>query len=435
MQRQKFTRHQRGMCAVAILCLAFSAVSGCARVLMPTPNLYAYGTAHEWDRVPPELQTNTVDVVYATDRAPLDSKQRGKHYGLARSRSLAFGTCTVAIGKNLSWPDLVAASSKRRHGAIPLSIQQIDEIGRFPETPWEFNVVNGEPVADDEVIAQHERACRQVRELVAERLRSASRKDVYVYVHGFNNLFDDAAFIMAEFWHFSGREGVPLIYSWPAGGGAGFRSYNEDRESGEFTVFHLKQFLEALVETPGLEKIHVIAHSRGTEVLTSALRELNIKYRAMGRDPASTMKIGNLVLAAPDIDYDVATQRLSAERITRICERLTVYSSPRDRALAAANWLFRSALRLGTLTLREIPRDRRLALGKLRDVSFIRADVTSDFIGHSYFYKNPAVSSDLILLIRDDLDPGAENGRPLERDGGGFWTIRDNYLKYGPHAD
>ena len=48
-------------------------------------------------------------------------------------------------------------------------------------------------------------------------------------------------------------------------------------------------------------------------------------------------------------------------------------------------------------------------------------------IGHSYFYSNPAVSSDVILILRDNFDPGAENGRPLIKMGPSLWSITDDY--------
>jgi hypothetical protein len=47
--------------------------------------------------------------------------------------------------------------------------------------------------------------------------------------------------------------------------------------------------------------------------------------------------------------------------------------------------------------------------------------------GHDYFHSNPAVSSDLVLLMRYQLPPGAENGRPLGGNGHGFWAIDDRY--------
>ncbi len=44
-----------------------------------------------------------------------------------------------------------------------------------------------------------------------------------------------------------------------------------------------------------------------------------------------------------------------------------------------------------------------------------------------YFHSNPAASSDLILLLRYGLAPGAENGRPLESVAPGFWLIKLEY--------
>jgi hypothetical protein len=39
------------------------------------------------------------------------------------------------------------------------------------------------------------------------------------------------------------------------------------------------------------------------------------------------------------------------------------------------------------------------------------------------------VVSDLILLLRDDKPPGAENGRPLTSHGAGIWEIHNDYLR------
>ena len=47
--------------------------------------------------------------------------------------------------------------------------------------------------------------------------------------------------------------------------------------------------------------------------------------------------------------------------------------------------------------------------------------------GHSYFHASPAVSSDLVLLMRYQLSPGTETGRPLRSHDSGFWVIDDTY--------
>ena len=50
----------------------------------------------------------------------------------------------------------------------------------------------------------------------------------------------------------------------------------------------------------------------------------------------------------------------------------------------------------------------------------------SDQYGHSYFRDAPTVSSDLVLMLRDNLDPGVP-GRPLEPVGPRFWQIPPGY--------
>ena len=55
--------------------------------------------------------------------------------------------------------------------------------------------------------------------------------------------------------------------------------------------------------------------------------------------------------------------------------------------------------------------------------------------GHTYWIDNPAVLSDVILILRDDLPPGEEHGRPLIRAETGLWEIYDGYPFAGPHVE
>lgn len=55
--------------------------------------------------------------------------------------------------------------------------------------------------------------------------------------------------------------------------------------------------------------------------------------------------------------------------------------------------------------------------------------------GHNYWIDNPAVVSDVILILRDDRPPGAEHGRPLIRAETGLWEIHDGYPHAGLHGE
>jgi esterase/lipase superfamily enzyme len=282
--------------------------------------------------------------------------------------------------------------------------------------PGKRQVLDAEIQASDtilhEALHQHMAGCRS--------------RTVNIYVHGVNVSCDFAVQTIAQLWHFMGRDGVPIAYTWPAGQG-GLRGYTVDRESGEFTVSHLKRLIVALAASPDVDRINVIAHSRGTEVTLTALRELYLEYTCEGGTLQHQLKIGDVILAAPDLDFDVLNQRVASEGILNAPERLTVYVSEKDRAINLASWLFASALRLGTLPLALLTPTQQDRIGETPALELIDARTQrADFFGHSYFYQSPAVSSDVILTLKHHAAPGSPE-RPLIHVGPNLWAIDDEY--------
>jgi esterase/lipase superfamily enzyme len=405
-------------------------IAGCAesRLLMPTPNLYTDEKATLFEALPEEYASTLVELIYVTDRGPETDEAGNLRYGYSRSNSLAVGTTVVDLGKNATWEELAEASrTQSRIGAFKLSLVSIDEFTRMPPTPTPYEVIDGKVVENREIVAARDAAAARFQDEVKRRLALTPRKDVYLYVHGFNNTFEDAAFALAELWHFFGREGLPIVYTWPAGH-PGIFGYTYDRESSEFTVFHLKQVIRWLSEQPEIENIHLIAHSRGTDVATSAFRELVIWARGAGLNPREQFKIKNIVLAAPDLDVQVLSQRIAAEYLALAVDQATLYTSSEDKAIGIAEWLFASPRgRVGTWTIEKLDEEeitRMKAYGGR--VTIVDFEGESTGYGHDYFRTNPAVSSDLVLMIRQGLKPG-EAGRPLENSGLNFWLIPDGY--------
>lgn len=426
-QWTSFARLAGRASALSLMLFAVCVLAGCQGPhLMPTPNVYVQTQSSPFADVAPPLRTNTVDILYATDRRPQPHDDGNLAYGYRRSPSLAVGSCVIEIGENISWDTLVVQSQQaERSEKLPLHIRNITEQVRFPATPMPFALQNGQPTVTPEAQAAYEHAAGQVRQEIRQRLALTPRKAAYVYVHGYNNTFEDGALVVAEFWHFLGRQGVPILYTWPAGIG-GLRGYTYDRESGEFTLFHLKQFLRLLASIPELEELHLIAHSRGTDVLTSALRELYIETQASGKSFRSVYKIKNVVLAAADLDLEVVTQRVAAEYMGLGSERNTIYVSDVDKAIGFSGSLFLSLRRIGQLRPEDLTDEQRHHLEQVARTQLIDARVPTGFIGHSYFYRHPAVSTDLILLLRDGLEPGSP-GRPLHKRGANFWQITPDY--------
>ncbi len=424
---------------LVIAALLLFAGCGGSLQLMPTPNIYARGFAEPFPDVPPSLQNNTAQVLFLTDRLPEpDSTPENRVYGTKRSRSVAFGVATVEFGKHVSWSDLAAASKTgNRAVSLPMTITKTQEIGRFPASPQ--SLIESAPEESIPLSAgtqpttariERDEAAHTAEALLSQHLAAVPDKEVFVFVHGYNNSFYDGVTTIAGLWHFLGRRGVPVSYSWPAGRGGLLRGYTYDRESSEFTVFHLKTMIREIAQNPDVKKINLIAHSRGTDVLASAIRELHLEISSTGKSTREELKLGTMVLAAPDIDLDVMLQRIVTARIGRIPERFAMYVCPNDQALGLSNWLFRGAVRAGKLRSDMFTADELHALRTLKTVQIIDARISkAGAFGHDYFHSSPAVSSDLIMLMRYHLQPGAESGRPLGSDRQGFWIIDDDYPK------
>ena len=356
-----------GMRRIAMLA-AIALFTGCATTypLMPTPTVYVGPQGKPlFADVPAADQKASIDLLYVTDRAPGTEAAKTLPYSAERSHSMAFGTVTVEFGEGVPWDTLVAQSTlSKRSVPLDLKLGPTTELGRFPPISYGVEPTPAGLVRTPAAIDAHEKAAAMLQGEVARRLGAAPRKEVVLFVHGYANTFQDASFTMGELCHFLGREFVCAIFTWPAGGSRGlFFGYNVDRESGEFAVHHLKQAIRLIADTPGVEKVHLLAHSRGTDVLVTALRELEIEAYIGGLLLDSRFKVRNIVLMSPDLDLDVGVAKLfSIESDPDLPYgkapnprlvfphpklRLTVYTSEGDKALSVSEWLMGSLRRMG----------------------------------------------------------------------------------------
>ena len=409
---------------------------GCAmheRALMPVPNLYTGTEAPVlFEKLPADLKTSDADLLFVTDREPETDDDNNLIYGYGRSRSAAFGSAIVVFRPDMAWEDLERVSIERdRSTGLTLEMKSVKELGRFEDTPGPVVDINGESQLAPEYLESNQKVVLAFRNELKRRLALSPRKEIIMFVHGYNNDFNDAAFTLAELWHYMGRQFVPLLYTWPAGRG-GPSGYIYDRESGEFTVHHLKNLISELSDIPEVETFHLIAHSRGTDVMTSAFRELTLVGRASQAEVPDEFRGSHIVLAAPDLDMDVVSQRIVAEDLGRETRNITIYTSQSDKAIGLAEKFFKSVSRLGTLGTDELTETVLSSVRNVDGISFIDLQETTSLKAtHSYFHSDPAASSDLILTIRYDREPGAENGRPLKPVTTGFWQIEPGY----PHVN
>lgn len=420
-----------------VFALSLVAVGCSSRTyLIATPTICIGPAGREsFERIPEDLRTGEMRILYAADRDIVKRTALGVQYGSGRSGQLSIGVATVGFDPAIEWNALVeqCTTEKRRGPRIAMQVQKTEEFGVLAVPLKDMEVREGRyRLAPASLQLIHDSRAK-LHEEMRERLAHSPRKDAYIFVHGFNNTFDDAIFRLAMIWHMAGRPGVPIAYTWPAGRG-GITGYAYDRESGEFTVFHLKKFIEAVAACPEVERIHLIAHSRGTDVVCTALRELNIEIRAKNLRTQEQLKLANLVLAAPDLDGDVFEQRFAIEDLHLAAHRTTVYLSRADLALAISKWLFGGGGRVGNLTPDKLSPDARQKMSQLKGFFMIDCNVSGFSGSHDYAFAHPAVLSDMILLLRDNRDPGESNGRPLKQTYEGVWEINNDYPAYEARA-
>ena len=424
---------------VVLFLMAAQLVASCSihRPLMPTPDVYALGIKEPYpETLPSQLRTVDANIMYLTDRLPELAEDGRLDYGMGRNHVLALGEAVVNIGGDLDWEALAAdARSGVRSSAVNLSVNSVTEKVRGPLGTLISYQADGSLGGTEDAVRQAEALAESSQEMVNQRLTMAPRKEILLFVHGVNTSFDEALFTTAELWHYLGREFLPIAYSWPAGHGGALRGYTYDRESSEFTVFHFKKLLAWLAGIPDLEGIHIVAHSRGTDVVATAIRELTIEARASGKLPQEQFKLRNVVMASPDISIDVLLQRTEREGTLWAAERWTTYTSERDKAISLSEWLFGED-RFGKAgsggidpPVKALMTNRSHGDTSGRDSVIEYSGRNVGAGGHTFFRTNPAVSSDLVLTVRYGLPPGAENGRPLDHIEGYFWKIGDDYMK------
>jgi len=299
---------------------------------------------------------------YTTDRSP------GGHLDL--------GICEVTIPKTHVTGELEAPSILR--------LEVHEDLARH------VALQKTERLADERFYA-----------LLRERVQTSSRKELFLFVHGFNVSFEDAARRTAQIPHDLKFDGAPVFFSWPAHDKF-ILTYPADEKNVDWSAPHLKRFLVEVAKESGASSINLIAHSMGNRALAAALREIDLELRDQAK------LFNQVILAAPDIDADDFRDNI-APAMQRTAQRLTLYASSRDDALLASQLLHRGP-RAG---------DAGEGLVVVNGVDTI--DVTaidSSPWGHSYYGSSDPVLQDLKLLFaqaalpeqRDWLSPAVRNG-------------------------
>jgi esterase/lipase superfamily enzyme len=280
-------------------------------------------------------------------------------------------------GGNLAEPP--AAAPEYELGTCVVDVPLARKEGEIPKP----NALKGEFLADPVKHFRLSAVERKEEDAFFLELRGAlgsgepTQTEAFVYIHGFNNTFEDAAFRTAQIAHDLDFRGAPIFFSWPSRGEE--TAYTVDWNTTDLAIPHLAAFLRSLKERSGASVIHLIAHSLGSRVLGYALKEIPA--------PSSGEPIFHtIVFGAPDIDARTF-RTIIAPAVRTHGKIVTLYASSRDLALTTSKVIHGHTCAGDTDG------------GPLVIPGIETIDVSAVSGGHSYIGSNGRVLDDLRVLL------------------------------------
>lgn len=210
--------------------------------------------------------------------------------------------------------------------------------------------------------------------------RVGAGRDVLVYVHGFNTSYDEARYRLAQIVADARFTGVPVLFTWPSR--QKLLAYGSDKESATASRDALEDLLTDIAATPGVGRVNVLAHSMGTWLAMEALRQ-----RAIAGQADLGGKLGEVMLAAPDIDLEVFRAQMAR---LKGAGHVSILASNDDRALSVSSALAGDRTRLGALDLKNAEHLQAVTDLGVRVYDLTGAS-TSDFYRHDTFAQAPEV--------------------------------------------
>lgn len=286
--------------------------------------------------------------------------------------------------------DYIAKRGEMSYGFCDISIPNIHKIGNI-ERPnlWNFEIRENEnkhiivkkvnPLDKEDFFIQ-----------INELLKDEDSNQIFIFVHGYNVKFHDAARRTAQIAYDLEFDGVPVFYSWPSLGTVA--GYPHDENQVDWCYPNLKEFIKDFSNKTKVKSINLIAHSMGNRILTRALNDISMELSI-----EDDLRIRQIILTAPDLDAEVFKRDI-APKFKKFNSKVTLYSSSNDIALKASKFIHWSNERAGDTAEKFIA----------NDIDTIDATkVNTSFMGHSYFSDERDILNDMSYLIKEN--------RPVEK--------------------
>ena len=327
-----------------------------------------------------------VKVFYGTNRNRTGETEPNKVYGKTRG-SMSYGICEVAI---------------------PLT----HKVGELEAPKWWKMEFSEDPTKHVVLQKVDSLSWRGVAAQLNDTISQASGKNAFVFVHGYNVAFKDAARRTAQIHHDLKFDGAPIFFSWPSRGEITLTSYTHDETNAKWSYSYLKEFLIKIATDTKADNIYLVAHSMGTRVLSNAVAGV------ISDRPDFKKRFREIILAAPDIDAEIFVNDL-APKLVEASQNTTLYASADDRALQTSREVHGGYARAG---------DAGENLIVLDNIDTIDATgVDASLLGHSYFAEVTSILTDIKEIVGLSKPAHARTNlivKTRETDGRRFFVVK-----------
>ena len=245
-------------------------------------------------------------------------------------------------------------------------------------------------------------------ETISKKIKKSKKKCAFIFVHGYNVTFEDAAKRTAQMSYDLGFDGAPVFYSWPSHGST--PKYPFDEENILWAQTNIEKFLIGFVNKSEAEHIYLIAHSMGNRALTRAY------ISVINKKPKLKSRFTEIILAAPDIDADVFKRDI-APAMLQAGNPITLYASSEDVPLKASKVFHGGHPRAGDSG------ENLIVLPGIESID--STNVETGFMGHSYYADERSVISDMFYIFNENLRANERSGlREISIPNGVYWEFK-----------
>ena len=424
---QLFRRCSTGL-ALSGGTVVLTLIGGCAgsgMKLMPAPafvDTEAYEAAAQAAYARSDM-SEVLEIFYARSQPPTP---RAAATTWVRGDRLRLGTARVSVG-DPDWSASELHAHIRAGEQLTMHCQETDEFGALYSTlpPTEQAGIDAyySTSMEDPVRAPTVAFARQIDAQMA----MSGLQEVTIFVSGLATTFSESMEQAAGLHEFVLRRGATVSFAWPVGSSP--LSANKDRINGRVSARSLRNLLLLLADQTAAERINIIAYSGGAMSPPMPCTSCGCPTRDRAQSGCAVTCDWAISSGVPGRRLYVEFRNMLLDGLLDMADSFTAYINPGDKVVMFSEKLSAGAPRLGNPG--QVSEVEKQIYRESRRIDFVSPEEgerilgTTDPFGHQYWYRNPWVSSDVLLRLMTDLPP-AQRGLIRQEDRA-VWDFPEDY--------